>query len=60
MMCRNNELQFAGVYGEHGVRYTLTLAEGDEEARSRQVDCLAVHVPSCSAQPIDARQYLML
>lgn len=34
---RNNELQFAGTYGEFGVRYTLKLPEGDEEVRSRQV-----------------------
>ena len=44
--CRNNELQFAGVYGEHGVRYTLTLPEGDEEARSRQVKHPALPNPS--------------
>ena len=36
-MRRNNELQFAGTYGEFGVRYTLKLPEGDEEVRSRQV-----------------------
>ena len=34
---RNNELQFAGTYGETGVRYTLSLPAGDMEARSRQV-----------------------
>ncbi len=48
--CRNNELQFAGVYGEHGVRYTLTLPEGDEEARSRQVRQPAVHASGSTAQ----------
>lgn len=35
--CRNNELQFAGTYGDTGVRYTLTLPEGDTDVRSRQV-----------------------
>lgn len=34
---RNNELQFAGTYGETGVRYTLALPAGDMDARSRQV-----------------------
>ena len=34
---RNNELQFAGTYGEKGVRYTLSLPAGDMDARSRQV-----------------------
>ena len=34
---RNNELQFAGTYGETGVRYMLALPAGDMDARSRQV-----------------------
>ncbi|CAL8462641.1 g2174 [Coccomyxa elongata] len=45
---RNNELQFAGTYGETGVRYTLSLPAGDMEARSRQVvkaDSAAATVP---------------
>ena len=36
-LSRNNELQFAGTYGETGVRYSLSLPAGDMEARSRQV-----------------------
>lgn len=49
---RNNELQFAGTYGETGVRYTLSLPAGDMEVRSRQArplhdppDCEEVAIP---------------
>ena len=34
---RNNEVSFTGTFGEQGVRYTLTVAKGDQEALSRQV-----------------------
>ena len=30
-------MQFAGAYGETGVRYTLAVAAGDAQALSRQV-----------------------
>lgn len=33
---RNNEVQFAGAYGELGVRYALTVRVGDAQALSRQ------------------------
>ena len=44
-MHRNNELQFAGAYGESGVCYTLTLPKGDQEARSRQACLLCLATP---------------
>lgn len=47
-MHRNNELQFAGAYGESGVRYTLTLPKGDHEARSRQARVCAWQQIACS------------
>ncbi len=47
-MHRNNELQFAGAYGESGVRYTLTLPKGDQEARSRQARVCAWQQIACS------------
>ena len=43
---RNNELQFAGTYGEKGVRYELSLPAGDMEARSRQVSTCLSGVPA--------------
>lgn len=40
-LLRNNELQFAGTYGETGVRYSLSLPADNMQARSRQVlDCI--------------------
>ncbi len=35
--CSNNEVQFAGLYGLQGVRYTLAVKEGDPAMLSRQV-----------------------
>ena len=34
---RNNEVQFAGAFGEQGVRYALSVPEGAADALSRQV-----------------------
>ncbi|KAK9806531.1 hypothetical protein WJX73_007900 [Symbiochloris irregularis] len=34
---RNNEVQFAGVFGEKGVRYTLAVGAGQPDILSRQV-----------------------
>ncbi|KAL3137445.1 hypothetical protein ABBQ32_006965 [Trebouxia sp. C0010 RCD-2024] len=34
---RNNEVSFTGTFGEQGVKYTLTVAKGDQQALSRQV-----------------------
>lgn len=45
---RNNEVSFTGTFGEQGVRYTLTVAKGDQQALSRQVvksDNATVTVP---------------
>ncbi len=47
---RNNELQFAGTYGEFGVRYTLKLPEGNEEVRSRQV--MQLPIQACAVNPV--------
>ena len=37
MCCRNNEVQFAGTFGERGVRYTLNVTQGQPDVMSRQV-----------------------
>lgn len=45
---RNNEVSFTGTFGEQGVKYTLTVAKGDQQALSRQVvksDSAVVTVP---------------
>ena len=45
---RNNEVSFTGTFGEQGVKYTLTVARGDQQALSRQVvksDNAVVTVP---------------
>ena len=34
---RNNEVSFTGTFGEQGVKYTLTVVRGDQQALSRQV-----------------------
>ena len=34
---RNNEVSFTGTFGEQGVKYTLTVARGDQQALSRQI-----------------------
>eukprot|EP00884_Botryococcus_braunii_P018348 jgi/Botrbrau1/5197/Bobra.0172s0065.1 len=34
---RNNEIQFTGAYGETGVRYKLSVPQGDAKALNRQV-----------------------
>ena len=36
-MPRNNEVQFAGAFGEQGVRYTLDVPAGQHDVLSRQV-----------------------
>ena len=41
-------MQFTGQFGERGVRYTLSLPEGDSAAASRQVvksDSATVRIP---------------
>ena len=49
MLCdRNNEVSFTGAFGEQGVKYTLSVAQGDQQALSRQVvksDSATVTVP---------------
>ncbi len=45
---RNNEVSFTGTFGEQGVKYTLTIAKGDQQALSRQVvksDSAVITVP---------------
>lgn len=45
---RNNEVQFAGTFGERGVRYTLTVEEGQLELLSRQVMPYTATATACS------------
>ncbi|KAK9817693.1 hypothetical protein WJX72_000744 [[Myrmecia] bisecta] len=45
---RNNEVQFAGVYGEQGIKLELTVPRADMKALSRQVvksDAATVRIP---------------
>lgn len=47
-MCRNNEIQFAGMFGEKGVKCTLQVEEGAADVLSRQVvksDACTLRIP---------------